>query len=297
MLFDPGSDQRAASGAARRRGGPERRPGILARPIAAQVAVAAGIPHDTPSVDKSNGWSEREGGGCAAAGGTTDVARFARVELDSTPMDDAPIEIDPPRNPLPADDLRELFEEQALPFMDQLYAAAMRMTRNPADAGDLVQETYVKAYAAFRQFEQGTNLKAWLYRILTNTFINTYRKNQRNPYQGTIDELEDWQLGSRRVAHPGALDAFGRSRGDRPPPRQRRQGGPAVDPRGLPARRLPRRCRRLLLPGDRRHHEDPRRHRDEPTPPRPAPSARPARRLRPRARFRRRGHHLPGEHE
>jgi RNA polymerase sigma-70 factor (ECF subfamily) len=92
--------------------------------------------------------------------------------------------------------LRALFEEQALPFMDQLYAAAMRMTRNPADAGDLVQETYTKAYAAFAQFEQGTNLKAWLYRILTNTFINSYRKNQRSPYQGTIDELEDWQLGS-----------------------------------------------------------------------------------------------------
>ncbi len=92
--------------------------------------------------------------------------------------------------------LRALFEEQAIPFMDQLYGAAMRMTRNPADAGDLVQETFTKAYAAFGQFEQGTNLKAWLYRILTNTFINSYRKNQRSPYQGTIDELEDWQLGS-----------------------------------------------------------------------------------------------------
>ena len=92
--------------------------------------------------------------------------------------------------------LRALFEEQAIPFMDQLYAAAMRMTRNPADAGDLVQETFTKAYAAFGQFEQGTNLKAWLYRILTNTYINSYRKNQRTPYQGTIDELEDWQLGS-----------------------------------------------------------------------------------------------------
>lgn len=89
----------------------------------------------------------------------------------------------------------ELFEEQALPFMDQLYAAALRMTRNPADAQDLVQETFVKAFAAFGQFQQGTNLKAWLYRILTNTFINTYRKRQREPYQGTIDELEDWQLG------------------------------------------------------------------------------------------------------
>jgi RNA polymerase sigma-70 factor (ECF subfamily) len=92
-------------------------------------------------------------------------------------------------------DLGPLFEEQALPFMDQLYAAALRMTRNPADAQDLVQETFVKAFAAFKQFEQGTNLKAWLYRILTNTFINSYRKKQREPYQGTIDELEDWQLG------------------------------------------------------------------------------------------------------
>ena len=94
-----------------------------------------------------------------------------------------------------ATDVRDLFEEQALPFIDQLYAAAMRMTRNPSDAQDLVQETFVKAFAAFGQFQQGTNLKAWLYRILTNTFINTYRKKQREPYQGTIDELEDWQLG------------------------------------------------------------------------------------------------------
>jgi RNA polymerase sigma-70 factor, ECF subfamily len=92
-------------------------------------------------------------------------------------------------------DMRDLFEEQAMPYIDQLYAAAMRMTRNPSDAQDLVQETFVKSFAAFRQFEQGTNLKAWLYRILTNTFINTYRKKQREPYQGTIDDLEDWQLG------------------------------------------------------------------------------------------------------
>lgn len=110
---------------------------------------------------------------------------------------------------------RLLFEEQALPFMDQLYAAAMRMTRNPSDAADLVQETYVKAFQAFGQFQQGTNLKAWLYRIQTNTFINNYRKNQRNPYQGTIDDLEDWQLGgaesvtqslSTRSAEAEALD-------------------------------------------------------------------------------------------
>jgi RNA polymerase sigma-70 factor (ECF subfamily) len=114
-----------------------------------------------------------------------------------------------------AQDPRALFEEQALPFMDQLYAAAMRMTRNPADAADLVQETFVKAFAAFGQFQQGTNLKAWLYRIQTNTFINIYRKNQRNPYQGTIDDLEDWQLGgaesvtqslSTRSAEAEAID-------------------------------------------------------------------------------------------
>jgi RNA polymerase sigma-70 factor (ECF subfamily) len=72
-------------------------------------------------------------------------------------------------------DPRREFEEQALPFMDQLYAAAMRMTRNPADAADLVQETFVKAYGSWSTFAQGTNLKAWLYRILTNTYINLYR--------------------------------------------------------------------------------------------------------------------------
>ncbi|WP_412955427.1 sigma-70 family RNA polymerase sigma factor [Microbacterium sp. 179-I 3D4 NHS] len=93
------------------------------------------------------------------------------------------------------DDSRREFEEQAIPFMDQLYAAAMRMTRNPADASDLVQETFVKAYGSWSTFSQGTNLKAWLYRILTNTYINIYRKRQREPFQGTIDELEDWQLG------------------------------------------------------------------------------------------------------
>jgi len=95
---------------------------------------------------------------------------------------------------------RRLFQEQALPFMDQLYGASMRMTKNPADAADLVQETFVKAFAAFHQFEQGTNLKAWLYRILTNTFINIYRKKQRDPYQGTIDELDDWQMGGAESA-------------------------------------------------------------------------------------------------
>ncbi len=98
------------------------------------------------------------------------------------------------------DELRQLFEEQALQYIDQLYAAAMRMTRNPADAQDLVQETFVKAFVAFARFEQGTNLKAWLYRILTNLFINSYRKKQREPYANALEDLEDWQLGGAESA-------------------------------------------------------------------------------------------------
>ena len=85
------------------------------------------------------------------------------------------------------------FEAEALVYVDQLYSAALRMTRNPADAQDLVQETFTKAYAAFHQYRPGTNLKAWLYRILTNTFINAYRKKQREP-QTASDEIEDWHL-------------------------------------------------------------------------------------------------------
>jgi len=92
------------------------------------------------------------------------------------------------------------FEQSAMPFLDQLYSAALRMTRNPSDAEDLVQETFAKAFAAFHQFEEGTNLKAWLYRILTNTFINSYRKKQREPKQTGGDELEDWQL-ARSAEH------------------------------------------------------------------------------------------------
>jgi RNA polymerase sigma-70 factor (ECF subfamily) len=92
------------------------------------------------------------------------------------------------------DERRTRFERDALPFVDQLYAAALRMTRNPADAEDLVQETFLKAFAAFYQFEEGTNLKAWLYRILTNTYINSYRRRQRQPIQAPTEEITDWQL-------------------------------------------------------------------------------------------------------
>jgi RNA polymerase sigma-70 factor, ECF subfamily len=86
------------------------------------------------------------------------------------------------------------FERDAIQYLDQLYSAAMRMTRNPQDAEDLVQETYAKAFAAFHQFTEGTNLKAWLYRILTNSFINSYRKQQRSPQQSMSEDIEDWQL-------------------------------------------------------------------------------------------------------
>lgn len=94
-----------------------------------------------------------------------------------------------------SNDTRERFVADALQYTDQLYAAAMRMTRNPADAADLVQETFTKAYAAFDSYTEGTNLKAWLYRIQTNTYINQYRKAKRQPYQNPLEELEDWQIG------------------------------------------------------------------------------------------------------
>jgi RNA polymerase sigma-70 factor (ECF subfamily) len=92
------------------------------------------------------------------------------------------------------------FERDALGFLDQMYSAALRMTRNPADAEDLVQETYAKAYASFHQFRAGTNLKAWLYRILTNSFINSYRKKQREPLRSGSEDIEDWQL-ARAESH------------------------------------------------------------------------------------------------
>jgi len=86
------------------------------------------------------------------------------------------------------------FESDALPFINQLYSAALKMTRNPADAEDLVQETYAKAFSSFHQFQEGTNLKAWLYRILANTYINLYRQAQRRPQIANEAEILDWQL-------------------------------------------------------------------------------------------------------
>jgi len=96
----------------------------------------------------------------------------------------------------PPDDpaLRERFEREVLPLLPNLYSAALRMTRNPADAEDLVQETYLRVYRGFSGFEEGTNLRAWMYRILTNTFINSYRKKQREPVTVQEDDLDEWYL-------------------------------------------------------------------------------------------------------
>ena len=111
------------------------------------------------------------------------------------------------------------FAEDAMPLMDGLYSAAMRMTRNAADAEDLVQETYLKAFNAYERFETGTNLKAWMYRILTNSYINDYRKKQRRPDESDIDDVEDLFLYRRlggaetatlsRSAEDELMDLFG----------------------------------------------------------------------------------------
>ena len=108
------------------------------------------------------------------------------------------------------------FEEDAMQYAPQLYSAALRMTRNPADAEDIVQETFLKAYRAYDTFTAGTNLKAWLYRILTNTYINKYRKQQRRPSEVELGELQDLYLfkrvgeasGAAQSAEEDMLDAF-----------------------------------------------------------------------------------------
>jgi RNA polymerase sigma-70 factor (ECF subfamily) len=101
---------------------------------------------------------------------------------------------------------QERFERDALPLLDSLYGAALRMTRNPADAEDLVQETMLRAYRAFDRFEPGTNLKAWLFRILTNAYINVYRRRQREPQKVSSDELEDFDLYQELKDHDPSWD-------------------------------------------------------------------------------------------
>ena len=95
------------------------------------------------------------------------------------------------------------FERDALPYLGQMYPAALRMTRNRADAEDLVQETFTRAYACFGQFEPGTNLRAWLYRILTNTFLSSCRKRQREPQPLPVGEIQDRQL-ARGASYPSS---------------------------------------------------------------------------------------------
>ena len=157
-----------------------------------------------------------------SAGGadrTSDTAPQASNPEASTSEDSTSAASAAPRRADPSEtdaDLTERFERDALPLLDQMYGAALRMTRNPADAEDLVQETYVKAFSAFASFREGTNLKAWLYRILTNTYINGYRKKQRQPAQYPTDEITDWQLAANaehtstglRSAEIEALDAL-----------------------------------------------------------------------------------------
>jgi RNA polymerase sigma-70 factor, ECF subfamily len=99
----------------------------------------------------------------------------------------------PPEDPA----VRARFERDVLPLLPNLYSAALRLTRNPSDAEDLVQETYLRAYRGFAGFSEGTNLRAWMYRILTNTFINAYRKKQREPITVQDDEIEEWFLYDR----------------------------------------------------------------------------------------------------
>nr|WP_275405084.1 sigma-70 family RNA polymerase sigma factor [Sediminihabitans luteus] len=123
--------------------------------------------------------------------------------LGSVVMTDESVDLGDDTNRAPQESDAERgarFERDALQFVDQLYSAALRMTRNPTDAEDLVQETYAKAFAAFHQYRPGTNLKAWLYRILTNTFINTYRKKQREPQKSQAEDVEDWQI-ARAASH------------------------------------------------------------------------------------------------
>ena len=145
---------------------------------------ASGVPCKTSGAEGSHVRSTDEMAGTRAL-----VATDIELETDDGTAGEKPAPV------VESDqELSDRFTEQAMPLLDQLYAAAMRMTRNPADAEDLVQETYLKAFGAFKSFAQGTNLRAWLYRILTNTYINGYRKKQRQPQVSPTEEITDWQL-------------------------------------------------------------------------------------------------------
>ena len=183
-----------------------------------------------------------------------------------------------------------------MPLLDQLYSAALRTTRNPSDAEDLVQETYAKAYAAFHQYQPGTNLKAWMYRILTNTYINTYRKKQRQPLESDAAEVEDYQL-ARAESHTSA--------GLRSAEAEALDHLPDTDvKRALQA--IPEDFRLAVYFADVEGYsykeiaeimDTPDRHRHEPAAPRPAPAARAARGVCRGARVRRRQARKGRSHE
>jgi len=151
--------------------------------------------HDTTGTGASQGWAP---GSPSIRLGSSTMSEDAVVE---------PVEVSTDAVRAPSDESAqqrlERFERDALQYLDQLYSAALRMTRHSADAEDLVQETYAKAFASFHQYQPGTNLKAWLYRILTNAYINTYRKKQREPLQTGSDEIEDWQI-AKAASHTSA---------------------------------------------------------------------------------------------
>lgn len=174
--------------------GTERSTGFLASPVALSVLSGNTAAEGTGLIDMADSEDGRDG-----AAGPEDSAPAAPAAPDETDAE-----------------LTARFERDAIPLLDQLYGGALRMTRNPADAEDLLQETMVKAYAGFRSFRAGTNLKAWLYRILTNTYINSYRKKQRQPAEYPTEEITDWQLASNaehsstglRSAEVEALEAL-----------------------------------------------------------------------------------------
>jgi len=177
-VSSPAIDVDAAVSAVGKLGTPQRRRGGSSVP-------AQDVPADEPAVNEV---AEVEGNTTAGGAVESDAVESDASEDVDVERDGQPAEVES------AQTLAARFERDAMPLLDQLYGAALRMTRNPADAEDLVQETYLKAYAAFGSFRAGTNLKAWLYRILTNTYINGYRKRQRQPAQHPTDEITDWQL-------------------------------------------------------------------------------------------------------
>jgi RNA polymerase sigma-70 factor (ECF subfamily) len=166
-----------------RRAGSARPGGVPSR----RHAVATGV--TVPEVAVRATRRER-----SAVPGTEQTADAVETQLDNTVDQSGDGGQPAVESDETAEERAARFERDAMPLIDQLYGAALRMTRNPSDAEDLVQETYLKAYSAFRTFRAGTNLKAWLYRILTNTYINGYRRRQRQPVQAPTEEITDWQI-------------------------------------------------------------------------------------------------------